>query len=90
MEEDAGVVHSGKDHDLPSARITLEWIMEERMELYRAVLPQGDNIPISVLPSQIDDSVPTEEDFNWAVWRIWGQQLGGPYWIHAEHLQEWL
>ena len=64
--------------------------MEERMELYPAVLPQGDNIPISVLPPQIYYSVPTKEDFNWAVWRKWGHQLGGPYWIRAEHLQEWL
>ena len=74
----------------PPARVTLERITAERKELYRTVPPQGDTIPISVPPSPIDDSVPTEEEFEWAVRRLWGHRLRGNSQIHAENLQEWL
>ena len=39
----------------PPARATLERIMAERVELYRHVPPPGDNIPVTVTPSEIDD-----------------------------------
>ena len=44
---------------LPPARATLERIMAERVELYSQVPSPGDNIPVTVKPAEIDDSVPT-------------------------------
>ena len=41
-------------------------------------------------PSQINDSIPTEEEVGWAVRRLQGHRLGGPSHMCAEHLQEWL
>ena len=49
------------DHAPTPAWVTLKRITAEREELYRAVPPPGETIPISVLPSPIDDSVPKEE-----------------------------
>ena len=43
------------------ARVTLEWITAERVELYSYVPPLGTNIPISVQLFPVDDSVPTED-----------------------------
>ena len=43
----------------PPARATLEQITAERVELYSHVPPPGDNIPVTVTPSDVDDSVPT-------------------------------
>ena len=62
------------DYALPSARVTLKRITAEREELYRAVPPPGETIPISVLPSPIDDSVPTEEEAEWELRRLRGHR----------------
>ena len=43
----------------PPARATLERITAERVELYSQVPSLGDNIPVTVTPSDIDNSVPT-------------------------------
>ena len=61
------------DHTLMPAQITLDWIMAECVKLYRSIPPPpdlGENIPTSVTPSQIDDSVPTVEEVEWAVRRL--------------------
>ena len=50
------------NRSLPPARVSLKRITEERAELYRYVLPPGENTPISVEPFPVDDSVPMEED----------------------------
>ena len=78
------------DHVPPPAWVTLKRITAEREELYPAVPPPRETIPISVPPSQIDDSVPTEEEVEWAVWILRGHRSGGPSWMRSEHLQEWL
>ena len=49
------------------AQVTLERIMAERVDLYSYIPPTGVNIPISVKPFPVDDSVPTENDMEWAV-----------------------
>ena len=49
------------DRALPPARVALKQITAERVELYIYVLPPGTNIPISVEPFPVDDSVPTED-----------------------------
>ena len=46
----------------PPVRVTHEWITAERVELYSYVPPLGTNIPISVQPFPVDDSVPTEDE----------------------------
>ena len=43
----------------PPAWVTLEQITVDRLELYSYVLPPGADIPISVEPLPVDDSVPT-------------------------------
>ena len=49
-----------------------------------------ENIPMSVKPYHIDDSVPTEEEVKWAVRRVRGHRSVLPYRMRAEHLWEWL
>ena len=43
------------------AQVTFEQITAERVDLYRQVSPQGGNIPVSLKPFQVEDSVPTED-----------------------------
>ena len=75
-------------HAPPPARVTLERITLESEELYRTATPPspGETIPISVPPYPINDSVPTEEEVEWAVWRLRGNRSGGPSQMRAEHL----
>ena len=60
------------------------------MELYSYVPRPGKNIPISVQPFLVDDSVPTEDDINWVVKRIRNNCSGGPPGMGADHLKRWL
>ena len=43
----------------PPARATLERITAERVDLYSYVSFLGENIPVTVAPTEVDDSVPT-------------------------------
>ena len=52
---------SAVDHSPSPAQITLKRITAERVEIYRAITPPGENIPMSLKPYRIDESVPTEE-----------------------------
>ena len=45
---------SAVDRAPPTARVTLERITAERVELYRYIPPPGANIPISVKPFLVD------------------------------------
>ena len=74
----------------PPARATLERITLERVELYSQVPSPGDNIPVMVKPSEIDDSVPTEDEIADAVTKLRRNRSGGPSRIRAEHLKGWL
>ena len=49
------------NRDPPPARATLERITANRVELYSYVLPPGENIPVTVTPSDVDDSVHKED-----------------------------
>ena len=40
--------------------------MAERVELYSYVPPPGENIPVSIDPFPVDDSVPMEDEIEWA------------------------
>ena len=54
-------------HSLPPAWVTLERITAERVDLYMYVPPVGDNIPVSVDPFPVEDSVPAEDEIEWSV-----------------------
>ena len=75
------------DRAPPPARVTLERIAAERVELYSYVPPLGANIPISVEPFPVDDSVPTEYKIEWEVKRLHNQRSRGPSGMRAEHLK---
>ena len=66
------------DHAPPSDRVNLEQITDERVQLYSYVSPPGMNIPISVQPFPMDDSVPTEDEIEWAVTQLYNHRSGGP------------
>ena len=74
----------------PPARAMLERITAERVELYSHVPPPGDNIPVTVTPADIDESVPTEDDISEAVKKLRRNRSGGPSGISEEHLKGWL
>ena len=61
-----GWYQAAVDHAPPPAQVTLERIKAERVELYSYVSSLGKNIPISVQPFPVDDSVPTEYEIEWA------------------------
>ena len=67
--------------------VTLKRIPEERIYLYCQVQTQGENIPISVKPFQVEELVPTEEEIKWAVRRLWNNCSRGPLGVRAEHLK---
>ena len=60
------------------------------MELYSYVLPLGENIPISVQPFPVDDSVPTEDEVEWAVKQLCNHRSGGLSGMRSEHLNKCL
>ena len=74
----------------PPARVTLKWITAERVELYRYVPPPRKNIPVSVQPFPVDDSVSTEDEIEWAVKRLRNNRSGGASGMRVEHLKRWL
>ena len=78
------------DRAPPPARATLEWILAERADLYRYVPSPGTNIPISVNPVPVDDSVPTEDEIEGAVKHLRRNRSGGSLGMRAEHLKGWL
>ena len=45
---------------------------------------------MTVTPSEIDDSVPTEDEIAEAVKKLRRNRSGGPSRIRAEHLKGWL
>ena len=61
----------------PPARATLERITAERVNLYSYVPSLGENIPVSVKPVEVDDSVPTEDKIEEAVKKLRRNRFGG-------------
>ena len=60
----------------PPTRATLERIMAEQTELYSQVPSPGENIPVTVEPAIIDDSVPTEDEIAAAIQKLRRNRLG--------------
>ena len=61
----------------PPARATIERITAERTALYSQVPSLGGNIPVTVKPAEIDDSLPTEDEIAEAVTKLRRNRLGG-------------
>ena len=61
----------------PPARATLERITAERVDLYSYVPSPGENIPVTVTPVEVDDSVPTEDKIEEAVKKLRRNRSGG-------------
>ena len=61
----------------PPARATLERITAERVDLYSYVPSPGDNIPVTVRPVKVDDSVHTEDEIEEAVKNLRSNRYGG-------------
>ena len=70
----------------PPARVTLERIAVELVDLYRHIPPPGENIPISVDPFPVEDLVPTEDEIEGLVEWLQNHRSGGPSEMWAEHL----
>ena len=85
-----GCYKAAVNHIPPPDRVTLKRITEERVELYSYVPPPGKNISISVQPFPVDDSVPTEDEIEWAVKRLHNNRSGGPSGMWTENLKRWL
>ena len=58
--------------------------------LYIRVPPPGDNIPVTIEPSAVEDGVPEEEEIEWAVKRLQNNCAGGASRMQAEDLKGWL
>ena len=74
----------------PPARATLERITTERVDLYRYIPSPGENIPVTVTPVEVDDSVPTEDEIEEVVKKLRRNRSGGASGMRAEHLKGWL
>ena len=61
----------------PPARATLERITAEQVKLYSYVPSPGENIPVTVKPVEVDDSVPTEDEIEEAVKKLRRNRSGG-------------
>ena len=85
-----GLYRAAVDRTPPSARVNLERIMAERVELYSYVPSLGMNTPIYVEPYPVDKSVPTEDDIEWALKILHNHRSGGPSGMRAKHLKMWL
>ena len=68
----------------------VEYFTVEQTELYSQVPSPGENIPVTVEPAIIDDSVPMEDEITAAVKKLRRNRSGGPLRIRAEHIKGWL
>ena len=74
----------------PPARATIKRITAERVDLYSYVPSPRDNIPVTIKPVEVDDSVPTEDEIEDAVKNLRQNSSRGPSGMRAEHLKGWL
>ena len=88
MEEDEGLLQSGGG---PRPAACTRHTQADNGRSHRTLphrTPSGDNIPTSVMPDNINGSVPTEEEVDRAVRRLWGHRSRGPSLMRTKHLQE--
>ena len=61
-----------------------------RVNLYSYVSSTGENILVTVAAAEVDDSVPTEDEIEDAVKKLYRNRSRGPSGMQAEHLKGWL
>ena len=61
----------------PPAQATLERITAKRVDLYIYVPPPGENIPVTITPADVDDSVTKEDEIVEAVKKLRRNRSGG-------------
>ena len=71
------------------SQLNIEQITAEWVALYQYVLPPGENIPVSIAPFHIYESVLDEEEIDWAVRGLRSNFYGGPSRTIEQHLQKW-
>ena len=69
----------------PPAQVNLERITVEQVDLYHHVQPLRENVPISIEPFQVEDSVSSEGKIEWVVWRLQKNRSGVPLGMRVEH-----
>ena len=74
----------------PPARATPKRIFAERVDLYSYISSPGENIPVTVAPVEVNDSVPTEDKIEDAVKKLRRNSSVGASGMRAEHLKGWL
>ena len=57
--------------------------MAEGVDLYSYVSSPGENIPVTVTPAEVDDSVSMEDEIEDAVKKLRGNRSGGPSGMRA-------
>ena len=85
-----GWYRAAVDRALPPAWFNLYCIMAERVDLYRYVPPPGGNILISVETFLVEESVPTEDDIDWAVKQLCNHRSRGGSGMRAGYIKGWL
>ena len=78
------------NHTPPPARVTLKRIGADRVTFYSRVPPPGDNIPVTIEPFEVEESVPEEGEIEWAVKRLRNNRSGGMLRMREEHIKGWL
>ena len=68
----------------------LKRITAELVDLYSYVPSPGENIPVTMAPVEVDDSVPTEDEIEEAVKKFRRNRSGGTSGMRAEHLKGWI
>ena len=85
-----GWYKTAANHAPPPTRLTLNQIMAERVVWYCRKPPLGDNIPISVDPFPLEDSITTEEKTKWEMRRLRVNPYGSPSGMREDHLRKCL
>ena len=75
------------NRSLPTARLTIEWITVELVEMYHHVPPPGENIPLYIIHFNFDNLVPTEEYIELVVRQLRSKQSRGPSNMRSEYLR---
>ena len=69
---------------------TLERITVDRVDLYSYVPSPGENIPVTVILEEVDDSVPMEDEIEDAVKKLRRNRSGGASGMRSGHLKGWI
>ena len=61
----------------PTSRVTINHMIEDRVELYRHVPSPGQSIPVGITPFPVDNSVLDDKEIAWEVRRLHLNHSGG-------------